>query len=704
MTNREELETLLGSGDPEVRRQAAARLSHAALPEAVPLVLRALGDADWRVRKEATAVVLQMPASRDLLTALVGTFQPSDNVGLRNAAVEALAGFGAASIDAVAAALPTLDADGRKLAAEALAKVGHASGLHVLRGLLGDPDVNVRIAAIEAIGAIGSTCAEQAVPLLEPSLLQSELLVRLAALDGLNRLGAALAWETVMPLLADPILCRPALGAAGRSGHPEAALAITAMLERAGGSTWSAALAAMAEFVRSREDQLEAARAALAHLSAASRQRLIHQAGPLADSVEARRNALLVAGALRGQEATTAAVDALGDDRVAAEAEEALAMQGAEAVPTLASRAIESSQDERAACLTLLGRLADASTWSLVARAINAGLADDSPDIVRAALGAVARLGGADCLPAVAGWLGGELTVRKAAEAALAALAQRHPDAAREFARGAPPEGAAGHAAAIIMSSLGGAVRGPAEDIEFLSSVLSNESAPARRAAVEALAELSDARAVESVAFAIADEEHEVRLASVRALGRMRFADGAAAGLGPLLELVQSSQDAALVAAAIRALGDTAEPEALEVLRRQARAGDPMAAVAAVEALGQEPGGARWEGVLDALSHPEPEVVKAALRCLPLDGPAQAFAAVLECLTHPAWDVRRLAADLLGRSRAATAVDVLRSRLVQEAEPLVREAIVRALSELEVTGSVRRSTTPPPRRGSWPPR
>jgi HEAT repeat protein len=152
-------------------------------------------------------------------------------------------------------------------------------------------------------------------------------------------------------------------------------------------------------------------------------------------------------------------------------------------------------------------------------------------------------------------------------------------------------------------------------------------------------------------------------------------------------------------------LGDTGDARAVDVLRRLARSGAALSAVSAVEALGQLPLAWRVDGLIDALAHPEPEVVKAALPVLAEETDPRALVHLGACLDHEAWDVRRIAADLLAQSGGPAAVGLLRAKLGTELEPLVKEALMRALSELESATGLRRGTsTPPPRRGSRPPR
>ena len=120
----------LGSSDVEDRRQASVELlAHLEATAALPLLLRALGDDDWRVRKEATQAARAFGGDRALVQALVKVIgrdddarDQLDNVGLRNAAVDVLAAAGPAATPVLAVALGGLDADGRKLAIEALGR------------------------------------------------------------------------------------------------------------------------------------------------------------------------------------------------------------------------------------------------------------------------------------------------------------------------------------------------------------------------------------------------------------------------------------------------------------------------------------------------------------------------------------------------------------------------------------------------------
>jgi HEAT repeat protein len=709
MTELREIARQLASQDPEERRYAVRRLSGDTREEAVDLLLQGLGDQDWRVRKQATSVAVAMAPAGTVLRRLVEALGPKQNdVGLRNAAVEALSGFGVASVDALSIALPALDADGRKLAAEALGRTGHAAALLVLAAMVNDPDPNVRAAVVEAVAGVGATCVDDVTPLLERFLADRDPLLRLTALNGLNELGVVIPWQRLEDMLDEPVLRSAALLAAGRSGDPAAGRLIASALARTRGALSDNAMSAMVTFIRSGSNIAASAREALAGLPAEVVRRLLHLADNPDEPVEERRLALIVVGATGLAEAGRVAVRALSDDRVAAEAEESLALLGRVGTAALVEAVESGVQSDRALGIETLARLVDSASpeAALAADAIRARLSDPSPDVIASALEALATLGDALSFGPAAELLRSDNPrVRRAATVALGTLARRQPAAARDFTLSVHPDGPDAHAGAVVLGALGSPVLGTIDqDVAFLTGVLGHGDTLPRRAALEALANRVSAQAIEVVAFALADEEPEVRRTAVRALGRMRTPEGDAPGLSHLLRLAQRGDDHALVIDAVHALGDADDPRAYQVLLGLLQEGTPMVAVAAVEALGTLPASRRIGALAVGLSHPDPEVVKASLQRLATQPEPEALGQLLGGLEHPAWDVRRLAADLLGEVGGEGVTAALRERLSIEVEPLVRDALQRALLELELATTGPRRTTPPPLRGSTRPR
>jgi HEAT repeat protein len=81
-----------------------------------------------------------------------------------------------------------------------------------------------------------------------------------------------------------------------------------------------------------------------------------------------------------------------------------------------------------------------------------------------------------------------------------------------------------------------------------------------------------------------------------------------------------------------------------------------------------------------ALDHSDPEVVKLALSLVGAQPDVRALARLGHCLDHASWEVRRLAAELLGQDKSPGAQALLRARYEREKEPVVRDAIAAAVS------------------------
>jgi len=604
---------------------------------------------------------------------------------------------GLADLDAKLAAehptrMPGFDADGKKLAIEALGRSGESAAVDVLAPLVSDKDPNVRVAALEALGAIGAQRADDAGPLLVSRLDASRPLETLAALESLAAIGVGLPFTTVQPWLADPLLGRAALVLAAGSGDPQAAPPLVAAF-LAGRDP--EAVCALADYVRASESARRAASVELTRAGLRGESLLLGCLERPDGEVERVRAALSVVGALGIRAAAEQAVSWLADSRCYAEADHALFLLGPAAIPALLRGAASSEPESAAACLDLLGRLPPESVTPEAHRSLSLALSSPSPEAVRAALGALTRVGDMDCMPGLVRLLNDESLVGSV-EPALVAISQRNPERALSFVQLGSLQGSSSHAAALVIAAL--APRGRLGSLDagdvtaFLVRLLMSTSHEQRRAALVALAELGSGEALDAVRFALADEEQAVRVEAVRALGRLKDKDQSVVGVPALLEVVSEARDPVLLLAALRALGESSDPRALSVLGPLVRSTDARVAVAAVEALSRHADPRRLSSLFDGLHHAEPEVVKAAMLAIAAEPDPRVVVHLGACLDQSAWDVRRLAADLLGRAPSEASAALLRARLSVEQDPMVKDALARAL---ESSGQ-RRSR--PPRR------
>lgn len=172
----------------------------------VDLLIDAMGDDDWQFRKEAAEKVLECPDKTLLCELLVEALGEPDNVGRRNAVIHSVMAVGAGAIDPLLRSLKGKP-EHRKVIVDVLGTYGEPRVLPALIDSLSDEDPNVRAAAMEQIASFP---VSDVGPAFEQALNSNDLLVVLAALEGLNRQGATLSVERLKPLL-DKIVLRPAV-------------------------------------------------------------------------------------------------------------------------------------------------------------------------------------------------------------------------------------------------------------------------------------------------------------------------------------------------------------------------------------------------------------------------------------------------------------------------------------------------------------
>ncbi|XXT22099.1 HEAT repeat domain-containing protein [Sorangium sp. So ce429] len=615
----------LDADDAEERRQAAARLGRADVTEALPLLLRALGDPDWRVRKEATYACHRLiqsapagsiqgaegerpPASQGgaegerpsaaqlLVGALLDALRTSDDVGLRNAAIEVLGYCGRDATPALVGALGELAGDERKLVVDALGRTRDPAALDALYAALAEQDDNLRQSAIEAISGMGLIARERVTDILYERLSDRDRFVRLTALNGLNGLEAPVPWRVLSPLIDDPILRSAALVAAALAESPEAPRALVAALATARGGAFAQlvrALARLAESPLSRH-VVEALQAAPVEVGARLVQAAAAQGsggaeppswrGLGADPVSGRAQALVLAAMARAPGAADAAVQAMIEPALVETAQRALGLLGGEALPAVLAyldRHIDPDPDlweglDDATAALIDGAVAIARQRAREGEpgapgvdrldrldpqldellgAVRRSVKSPSTLVATSALYGLAKIGTADDFPLVVSQTRAiSLPVARAAESALAGLSERYPEAARALARRLMQAEETHLAAAIVIEALGSA---DPEEIAFLTGVASAGDVRARRAAVTAVAAAAGASALDVLSLSLADEEREVRLAAARALGRLyaSLTESSPAGddrvrARELLGLVRASGEPELVTAA----------------------------------------------------------------------------------------------------------------------------------------------------------
>jgi HEAT repeat protein len=400
------------------------------------------------------------------------------------------------------------------------------------------------------------------------------------------------------------------------------------------------------------------------------------------DDSRIRGAALVALGLLRTPSDVPTLVLGLSDEDVSDRAELGLRWFGHGAVPSLIAEGRRAQPSVRAATLSLVPFLtdrADVPTLDALREALHCG----APEVLTASIQAIALAGGGPDLCVLAPYATShDARVAATACAALTSLAARHPTEARDLASTIPADSPAAIVGCLLRGASAGRGGSPPEaeratvegaDISFLRAALDHSDVRVRRAAVDALASIGGPTAADVVARALADEERDVVLAAVRALGRIGRSE-------PLVALLEGVNDPAVVAAALRALGEASPNRAFDAAWALLQSRDPLLASSAVETIGQLRGARRDDGLFIALEHPDPDVVKSALVELSHDMSPRTLARVGACLDCASYEIRRFAAELLGGADDPAADALIRARLDRETDPVVREALSLALT------------------------
>jgi HEAT repeat protein len=692
----ENVRARLAAADVETRRLAVAEIPGLLASEACELLLLALADVDWRVRKEAATTAVRIEPRTAVTFALARALGTRDDIGLRNAAVEALVGMGPDAVPFALDALIRLDAEGRKLAIEVLAGVPTLEGMRALKACLGDENANVAVAAADGLGRAalaGEEARELAVRGLCACLNPDDASVqiparthlRLAALGSLRSLQASLEWPLLEPLMQDPLLRKAALGVAGITTDTRALRVLAEACADPSASLANEAVLALGrwafevEAVRTSDNECVDVLGTILRANPDACLRASTLATDDSEDVELRRAALLILGLAGDPRDVSTVADALGDERLACHAEAALRMFGADAMEPLVVASRTAAPSLRGATLSMLPQLSSHKNETL--DALREAVLEACPDVVAAALKSVGLVGGASELSLVVARVRDPVAkVAGAAQAALLSLAGRHPAAARAMTLGIDPLGDDALVATLVFDALAAESSLLASEASFLEVAVTHRDGLVRRAALEALASTGSPDAARAASRSLADEEPAVANAAIRALGRL--------GRGEeLASLAATTRDSARLGAILRALNEADPIRAFAAARPLLREGEAAVAAVAVDVVGALDTDARFDALMAAVDHPDPHVGKLALTQLSKRGDERAVIALSRALEHDVLAIRMVAAELLGSMGGSETEAILRARLERETRAQVREVIMGALSVRHDGGS-----------------
>lgn len=658
--------------DVETRRAAVSEVLEDRSEQSLDRYFAALGDADWRVRKEAVRVGAGILEEVPFPRLLQGVSQ-GDNVGLRNASLQLLTLLGRDDPHRLEQALAEVEAPVRKFVVLALGESGVRGALPVLIKALDDGDPHVSAAALDGVTMLGGN---RAIEVLTNLLEKDDDFVRIAALHGLEKLRAMVPVRLVKPLLDKPVLRTAALRALGRSADPSTAKTIASYFEK---DVPDAVVRAAAFALIELRDSDAQVLAVCEDLPAAARTRLSSLVAQNADLPDKSVVSILVMAREKSVLSSVLALHAA--DRLGVR--DLLSLrQWPEAFHAFVAAVAKQPDHLRPSAMELAADVGVAQCASQeqardLHEAARVSLSSDDPKMRLAGCRVLLHWGQPSDAPllAAAAERGPSELAFECAQV-LDVLSESDPVAVRQSLRPVKLEGLAGEALTQVMA------RVSVDDIvERLRAALSSQDPAVRRTAVTSLALVRTDDTLPLVEMAMSDEDAGVREEAVAVLGKLRDQDGHATGFAALHRHM-GHEDASIRAAVARGLAEVGSEHGFDLLRRLADDADPAVVVAALSGL-RSLGDARSVDVFESqLGHDDGDVVRTALMGLQ-DAEAETLVShLVDALDHPAWDVRRIAVELLGESGDAEVLSMLETRGDVEDYDLVCDAIDVAISKL----------------------
>jgi len=663
MPNIDLLGRKLQSSDAEERREAAVDLGRAGRA-AVPLLFRAMSDADWRVRKTAVEALVAIGGA-DVIQGLVQQLSSHDNAGARNSAIEALVHIGAEAVDALLASLGTPDPDVRKFIVDILGDIRDPRAVPPLINRLEDPDENIRVASVEALGKIKDRRAVDA--LLDCLTRNDQGWLDYAAAEALGELGDERALGPLLAALGRSSLREPVLDSLGKIGNVNTLGPLISGLADPLRIVREVSMVALAAIYRKstpadRVKMVQAVRAGMSERAVDFLEEML-----LASAGELQKAAIAGLGWAGRERSIQKLLALLQEEDLEESMVQALETIDGDHVPVLFAYLSDENALVRRTVARVLGKSGLREAEDPLIRL----LSDENGHVRSTAVDALGQLRSKKAVAALLELLTDEYeSVQESAIRALAEIGDESvlDSLVKDFtSRDA-------HMRKNIALLLGKFSSGKAADA--LAFALKDEEPEVRKAAVQALGDLPRDRTNRSLMLAVADDDPEVRMLAAEALGKARRPDAVEA----LISLLEDP-DLWVRAAAARGLGRTGGERVSGALASHLDAASDIFLLALVEVLGRLKAEAALTPLLKLTDHDDPEVRKTVLAAL-AGFPWEAVQrTVIARLSDPHWSVRKAAIDVLKQKQDAAAEPLLERIAESDPDGTVRHAAKEALGK-----------------------
>ncbi|MCL4476912.1 MAG: HEAT repeat domain-containing protein [Nitrospirae bacterium] len=653
----QEMRKFLSDEDVELRRKGVLALRRRSSDDAIPLLLKAMEDTSWRVRKTAAEILLEEHPPERSVNGLIQLLSIEDNAGARNSAIETLVKLGKKATSFLLEAFETGNRDVRKFIIDIIGEVKDRKALPLLLKALKDDDDNVRASAVEHLGQMGDPAVVDA---LTEILKSGDLWTAFPAADALGRIGDKKAIPSLISALAVKALREPVLKGLGHLSAPETLEHIVPFLMDTSKTIQEEAIKTIGVFYHNGVS----ASFICETMSRLSGPDLINRLVSHAWSKKAdiRVKAILLLGLMQDERALGPLLELYTEESLVEDVKRALVFIGRSKPGSLLPLFETDNQYQK----RFITEVAVEVASPLYSAVFENFLSDGDGHVRASAAIGLSMLGNMTAIQVVKKLLSDPYEdVQEAAVTALSNLREGiDVDEFISYLKHKSP--AMRRNAAMLLGAVGAE-----NSVSALGYALKDEDVSVRQAVIEALSSMKTDESVKYLILGLTDENPHIRASAALSLGSV----GGEKALDPLFLLLSDSDDTVKVSA-IRSLGMRGERKAVKALIAMLADRNGFVVTTALESLGTLGGDEARDALMKMLASEDREIRRTAIRSLSsFEGLEEV---TLPYLQDPDWATRVAAIEALGKrptERVRTEVEKLFDR---EEDPVVRRAIKEA--------------------------
>lgn len=683
----------LESPEENQRLAAVKNLTKTKISEPEQMLVKALGDPSWRVRRAAVDGLAAISGSTLATSLLRSLREEHRNPSVLNGVLQVLAHGKVDIVPALIDCLNNEDVDLRVYAALALGEQKDVRAIPALRVALKDSNSNVQYHAIDALGHLQTI---DAVEDLVTIACGGDFFLAFPALDALKTISLsennspkfAFVASKLLPLLEDELLVTAVIDTLAFLGDASVVPAIAALLNQPDPPVTNLVHAIGVLHDRYENAYHEGGYIADLALGAITKTGIdnllanVHDAKP----DELRAIVLLLGRSVGNQETASALTRLLGQEIVRNTVIEALVRYGKQVTHLLIEQLSSEDLELQKAAVLALGRIGDSEAVpALTQLLVKSGDSSEInqrefanqplPELMVVTANALAQIGDRRAFDTLLSLIGhSDSAVRLAVVAALNSLG--HPDMLNRMITLLQDTDAYVRESAVKIAGYFAFN----ECVTLLLERCQDPSEDVRKAAIELIPYLENAPVLPTLINALERETPKVKAAAARALGQM----DCTLAYTHLLKALRD-RDPWVRYYAARAIGWNGYAEAIDVLANLAQ-GDSstIVRIAAVEALGQI-GGPRVVSFLAPIiddSNASNDLVRAALTALGQVGHPNSLPPLLSALRSEDLFRRVCAVKALGARGGQDIESILQDLAATESDVTVVFAAIEALAQL----------------------